>query len=167
MHHLCCSSWWPADNSSATMFLVFLMHIWCQVLRETPRGHRFHTRPHSETRANGFCTLRPPAAPYTALLLFDRTLLNRHVILHYTIPKPYITLKGYMVLVCCDKVELVFSNSFDQRAKLLIRGVLVALIIGWRNDTAYQDIQCLPCSILDKSLFLQLLGILRLLLLAI
>ncbi len=36
-----------------------------------------------------FVTLRPPAAPYTAILLCDGTLLNRHVNLHYTIPKPY------------------------------------------------------------------------------
>ncbi len=34
----------------------------------------------------------------------------------------------YMVLVCYDKAYLVFSGNFDQNAKLLVRGVLVALI---------------------------------------
>ncbi len=34
--------------------------------------------------------LRAPAAPYTAIILCDRFLLNRHGIQHYTIPKPYI-----------------------------------------------------------------------------
>ena len=33
-------------------------------------------------------TLKVLAAPYTAILSCDRILLNRHVILHYTIPKP-------------------------------------------------------------------------------
>ncbi len=42
-------------------------------------------------------TLRPPAAPYTAILLCDGILLNRHVILHYTIPKPYIHWKGMLL----------------------------------------------------------------------
>ena len=32
-----------------------------------------------------------------------------------------------MVLVCYDKAYLVFSSNFDQNAKLLVRGVLVAL----------------------------------------
>ncbi len=51
--------------------------------------------------------LRAPAAPYTAIMLCNRVLLNRHVILHYTIPKPYDTAK--------DKIN--------------VRGVLVALSI--------------------------------------
>ena len=42
-------------------------------------------------------TLRAPAAPYTAILLRDRILLNIHVIVHYTIPKPYIHWKGMIL----------------------------------------------------------------------
>ncbi len=32
-----------------------------------------------------------------------------------------------MVSVCYDKAYLIFSKSFDQKAKLLVRGVLVTL----------------------------------------
>ena len=34
-----------------------------------------------------------------------------------------------MVLVFYDKAKLVFSKSFNQKAKLLVRGVLVALTV--------------------------------------
>ena len=44
------------------------------------------------TKAGG-----PPPAPYKAILLCDRFLLNRHVILYYTIPKPYIHWKGMLL----------------------------------------------------------------------
>ncbi len=42
-------------------------------------------------------SLRAPAAPYTAILLCDRILLNRHVILQYNVSKPYIHWKGMLL----------------------------------------------------------------------
>ncbi len=39
---------------------------------------------HINTVFYWFINLRAPAAPFTAILLCDRILLNRHVILHYT-----------------------------------------------------------------------------------
>ncbi len=54
----------------------------------------------------GNALLRAPAAPYTATLICDRILLNRHVILHYTIPKPYIQ-------VCfCSCFSTKLTNDF-------------------------------------------------------
>ncbi len=41
--------------------------------------------------------LRVPAYPYAAILLHDRIILNWHVILHCTIPKPYIHWKGMLL----------------------------------------------------------------------
>ncbi len=57
--------------------------------------------------------LRASAAPYTAILICDRILLNRHVILHYTIPKPW-------------SFQSILTGR-QNRAKLLARGVLVPL----------------------------------------
>ena len=56
--------------------------------------------------------LRASAAPYTAILLCDRILLNRHVILHYTIPKPYIHWKG-MLLSSFTQPSLMPSQDHD------------------------------------------------------
>ena len=53
--------------------------------------------PSSNIQSLTLKTLRAPAAPYTAILLCDRILLNRHVILHYTILKPYIHWKGMLL----------------------------------------------------------------------
>ncbi len=53
-----------------------------------------------------YVILRAPAPPYTAILLCDGILLNRPVILNYTVPKPYSWL----------------LNTFDKKAKLLVRG---------------------------------------------
>ena len=41
--------------------------------------------------------LRVPAPPYAAILLCDRIILNRHAILHCTIPKPYIHWKAMLL----------------------------------------------------------------------
>ncbi len=35
-------------------------------------------------------TLRPPAHPFEAILLYDRNQLKLHVILSFRLPKPYI-----------------------------------------------------------------------------
>ena len=51
--------------------------------------------------------LRAPAAPFTAILFCDRILFNRHIIWFW----------------------YAMTNSFDQKAELLVTGVLVALNI--------------------------------------
>ena len=44
-----------------------------------------------------YTTLRVPAPPYAAILLCDQIILNRDVILHCTIPKPYIHWKAMLL----------------------------------------------------------------------
>ncbi len=72
--------------------------------------------------------------PYAAILLCEQIILNRDVILHCTIPKPYIHWKGtpfvnamsrtlpfsvYMVLVCDDK-EGSFYTILTTRQNCLL-----------------------------------------------
>ncbi len=56
--------------------------------------------------------LRAPVAPYTAILFKEQNTLLR--------------------AICYDQGKMVFSINVDRKAKLLVRGVLVTLMIARR-----------------------------------
>ena len=86
---------WKIDN----FILQFLNWYTTTSIFTYPWSDYVRFNRHMERGYRDVCmkVLRPPAAPYRAILLCDRILLNRHVILHRTIPKPYILWKGMLL----------------------------------------------------------------------
>ncbi len=93
-----------------------------------------------------FFILRVPAYPNGAILLHDRIILNWHVILHRTIPKPYIHWKGMLLSrhYCRKKNNWPFQTILTRRQNCLLGGMLVALITWlYYGMPRYISVSCL------------------------